>query len=203
LKTVWKPFVLKVAAWAVAAAAVHFLTATFLGAPLSYVVSGILILGALHMALLDRTPLPVAEGRMLKRGVALLLVAFAAWLQIEPFTQSRISWIAYSDDVLEMAQRTRRSVMIDFTSRNCPPCLEMERKVFTHRRVGEAAKEFLTVRADLTAQTAANQKVAERFGIKAYPTIVFLGPDGKERHNLRLVGFENATFFAERVESAR
>ena len=79
----------------------------------------------------------------------------------------------------------------------------MERKVFTSRRVGEAAKEFVGLRADLTDDNAASRALAAKFGIEAFPTIVFLGADGQERRNLRLVGFEDALSFAQRVESAR
>ena len=79
----------------------------------------------------------------------------------------------------------------------------MESKVFTSCRVAEAAKEFLGLRADLTDGSAASQALADKFGIEAFPTIVFIGADGKERRNLRLVGFEDALSFAQRVESAR
>lgn len=182
---------------------VHFFTTVLLGGPPDYVVPGILILGALQIGLLDRTPLPVGNGKMLKRGIALLMLAFAFWLSTNPGAEQRIAWLPYSDEALEAARRGKRPVIIDFTSKNCPPCHDMERKVFTHRRVGNAARSFLPLRVDLTEVTPAEQRLAERFGIEAFPTIVFIGADGKERVNLRLVGYENATFFAERVESAR
>jgi thiol:disulfide interchange protein DsbD len=203
VKNVWPGFALKVAAWVVAALAVHFCTTIFLGGPPDYVVSGILSLGALHIGLLDRTALPVGDGKMLKRGLALLMITFAVWLSTNPGAEERISWVTYSDEVLEAGRKGGRPIMIDFTSRNCAPCLEMERKVFTHRRVGDAAKDFLALRADLTEGTAFNQMLAERFGIEAFPTIIFIGSDGKERLNLRLVGYEDALRFAQRVESAR
>jgi thiol:disulfide interchange protein DsbD len=202
VKSVWQKFALKVAAWIVAALAVHFLTTIFLGGPPDYVVPGTLLFGALQIGLLDRTPLP-AGGQMLKRGVALLLIAFAFWTGTNPGLEEKISWQAYSDEALAAARKGGRPVMIDFTSRNCGPCQEMERKVFTNRRVASAAKDFLPLRADLTNGDATAQALAGKFSIEAFPTIVFIGADGKERLNLRLVGYENAAFFAERVESAR
>ena len=203
MKPVWQKFALKVAAWILAALAVHFLTTIFLGGPPDYVVPGILLLGALQIGLLDRTPLPADSGKMLKRGVALLMAAFALWVGTNPGMAEKIPWQTYSDEALTAARKGGRPVMIDFTSQNCPPCLEMERKVFTNRRVADAAKDFLALRADLTAGGAAGRALGEKFGIEAFPTIVFIGTDGKEHSNLRLVGYENATFFAERVESAR
>lgn len=181
----------------------QFLTTIFLGRPPDYVVPGILILGALQIGLLDRTPLPAGEGKMLKRGVALLMITFAIWFATGAGAEEKIPWQAYSDEALDAAFRGKRPVMIDFTSKNCPPCLEMERKVFTNLRVAEAAKEFLPLRADLTVLTPKLEALADKFKIEAFPTVVFVGVDGKERSNLRLVGYENALRFAQRVESAR
>ncbi len=194
---------MKVAAWFVAALVIHSLTTVFLGGPPDYVVPGILLAGALQIGLLDRTPLPAGGGKMLKRGVALLMLAFAFWIGTNPGLEEKISWQTYSDEALAAARKGGRPVMIDFTSRNCTWCREMERKVFTNHRVAGAAKDFLPLRADLTNGDATTQALAGKFGIDAFPTIVFIGADGKERSNLRLVGYENATFFAERVESAR
>jgi len=194
---------MKLAAWILAALTVQFLTTTLLGAPLDYVVPGILVLGAVHIGLIDGSPLPGEGGKKLKRGLALLMTAFAFWLATGAGAESKIPWQAYSDELLEAARKGGRPVMIDFTSRNCPPCLDMERKVFSKQRVAVAARDFLPLRADLTSDDAAAQSLAGKFGIEAFPTIVFIGGDGKERNNLRLVGFENATFFTERLESAR
>ncbi len=183
--------------------AAHFLTTIFLGGPPSYLVPGILVLGAMHIGLIDSTVLPAGGGRLLKRGIALIMITFALWLNMGGNAEERIPWQPYSEEVMDAARRGGRPVLIDFTSRNCPPCSAMERKVFSNRRVADAAKDFIALRADLTAPSNKSKELAERFNIEAFPTIVFIGPDGKERANLRLVGFENATFFAERVESAR
>ena len=194
---------MKVAAWFGVALVAHFLATTLLfGAP-PYLVPGILVLGALQIGLLDRTRLPAGEGTMLKRGMGLLMLSVAVWIATAGEGPEKIAWQKYSDEVLDAARRNNRPVMIDFTSRTCGPCRMMERSVFSNARVGEAAKNFLPLRADLTDDTPAAVAIATKFGIEAFPTVVFIGGDGKERTNLRLVGFENARFFAERVESAR
>ena len=206
MKKEWKQFGLKVAAWTGAALALQFLTTIFLGGPPPYIVPGLLALGALQIGLLDRTPLPGGGGTLLKRGVALLMITFAVWLGLGAAglgTEQRIAWQVYSEELLNAARQGQRPVMIDFTSRNCPPCHDMERFVFSNRRVAEAARNFLALRMDLTDLTPSKQIVADKFGIKAFPTIVFLGGDGRERPNLRLEGYENASFFAQRLDRAR
>ncbi len=203
MKKEHKSFAWRVAAWVGTALAVQFFTTVLLGGPLDYVVPGILVLGALQIGLLDRTPLPGDGGLMLKRGIALLMVAFAGWLGTGGGGESKIFWQGYSEELMEAARKGGKPVMLDFTSQNCPPCHQMERKVFSNLRVANAAKEFLSLRVDCTVLDAKTQVALEKFAIEAFPTIVFIGRDGKERVNLRLVGFENATFFAERLESAR
>lgn len=203
VKKEFKIFALKAGAWAGAAALVQFFTTIFLGAPPDYVVPGILLLGALQIGLLDRTRLPGDGGPMLKRGVALLFITFAAWPGMHGAGESKIFWQPYSEPLMDAARRAGRPVMIDFTSQLCPPCHQMERKVFSNGRVAEAALEFMALRVDCTTLNARKQALIDRFAIAAFPTIVFIGTNGQERANLRLVGFENATFFAERVESAR
>jgi thiol:disulfide interchange protein len=202
-KSEFKMFVLKAGAWAGVAAAVQFFSTILLGAPPDYVVPGILLLGALHIGLLDRTPLLVDGGSVLRRGVALFFVTFAAWATMNGGGESKIFWQSYSEQLFDAARRSGRPVMIDFTSQLCPPCHQMERKVFSNTRVAEAAREFLALRVDCTTLDPRKRALVEKFAIEAFPTIVFLNTNGQERANLRLVGFENATFFAERVESAR
>ena len=203
VKAPWQSFALKVGGWFLLAGGVGWCTTIFLESPPFYVIAGILSLGALQIGLLDRTPLPAGNGKMLKRGVALLMLAFAFWISGGANGASGIQWQTYSDEILEAARKGQRPVMIDFVRRDCPPCTDMERKVFTSARVKEAAKDFLTLRADLTDNNPANEALEKKFGIEGFPTIVFVGGDGKEHLNLRLIGYENARFFAERVESAR
>lgn len=201
MKREWKILAAKVAAWLGVVLGAHFITTVFLGGPPDYLVSGLLVLGAIQIGLLDRTALPDAEGRMLKRGLALLFITFAVWT--ETGGTDKIPWQTYSEELMQAARQGGRPVMIDFTSKNCAPCLDLERKVFSNGRVAAAAKDFLPLRADLTDLTPAAAVLADKFNIEAFPTIVFIGADGKERVNLRLVGYENARFFTERVQAAR
>jgi thiol:disulfide interchange protein DsbD len=205
MENVWQNFALKVAAWVAAAFALHFLTKIFLGGTPDFLIPAILAAGAMQIGLLDRTPLPAGNGKMLKRGVALLMITFAVWLgtNSDASGSGKIPWQSYSEEILEAARKSGRPVIIDFVSRACPQCKAMDRNVFSNDRVASAAAQFIALRVDLTDDTAASQALAARFGVEAFPTIVFLAADGKERSNLRLVGFENATFFAERLESAR
>jgi thiol:disulfide interchange protein DsbD len=203
MENVWQKFTLKVAAWVALALVLHFFTKIFLGDAPAFLIPAILAAGAAQIGLLDRTPLPGENGKMLKRGVALLMITFAVWFGTNPVGGGKIPWQSYSEEILEAARKSGRPVMIDFMSRRCPPCMEMERTVFSNSGVASAAKQFIVLRINLTDGSAASHALSTKFGVEVIPTIVFLGPDGKERGNLRLVGFESATLFAERMKSAR
>lgn len=197
----WRTFAWRVAAWVFVALLVQAATTMFLGGPVPYLVPGLLGLGALQVGVLDRTVLP--HGPMLKRGVALLMIVFAAWFALPERASNGIPWQPFSDDILQAARKGGRPVMIEFTIENCGPCTDMQRNVFPRSRVVEAAEPFIALKADLTNADTNTLALSERFNIEAFPTFVFIGSDGQERVNLRLVGYEPAEFFAARLQSAR
>jgi thiol:disulfide interchange protein DsbD len=201
LKREMNIFLLKVAAFAALAGFVHAVTLMFLGRTILYLVPGILVAAGVYLNFFDRTR--IEAGEFFKRGVALLFAAVAVWLIAPSSEGAVIPWQEYDPQLVAAAQRGSRPVMIDFTSRTCQPCRDMERDVFSRRAVARAAEPFLALRADLTEDNTANRALADQFGVKAFPTIVFFGADGKERANLRLVGYERAESFVQRLEQAR
>jgi len=59
------------------------------------------------------------------------------------------------------------------------------------------------LKADMT-KIASPESIAlsERYAILGVPTVIFLDANGNERQDLRLVGFENADRFLERLAKA-
>ena len=56
------------------------------------------------------------------------------------------------------------------------------------------------VKVDLTrAENALNEVLLKRYDVKGVPTVVFIGPDGRERDDLRLVDFLPADQFKDRM----
>jgi thiol:disulfide interchange protein DsbD len=87
-------------------------------------------------------------------------------------------------------------VLIDLYADWCIPCHEMDKRTFTDARVAEKAKSFLTLRVDLTASGSPEvEKLSQDFKIYGVPTFVFLDATGKERAELRQVGFVPANEF--------
>ena len=80
---------------------------------------------------------------------------------------------------------------------------EMDKRTFTDPRVVERSKSFLTLRVDLTRTGSPEvEKLAQDFRIVGVPTFVFLDSNGKERPELRQVGFVPADEFLALMQRA-
>ena len=103
---------------------------------------------------------------------------------------------------LARAEAAGRFVMLDFYADWCVSCKEMEESTFRDPRVLAALGGVRVLRADVTANDAADQALMKRLGILGPPAILFFGPDRMERRRYRTVGFKDATDFTKRVTGA-
>ena len=93
-------------------------------------------------------------------------------------------------------------VMVDYYADWCVSCKEMERFTFSDSAVQAALSNVLLLQTDVTANDAADQALLAQFGLFGPPAIQFFGPDGRERRELRVVGFMDAGDFRRVVERA-
>jgi thiol:disulfide interchange protein DsbD len=100
------------------------------------------------------------------------------------------------DRELAAAAAAGRPVMLDFYADWCVSCKEMERYTFTDEAVKRSLAGAVLLKADVTANDAADQALLQRFGIFGPPTIAFWSADGTERTQYRVVGFMKAAEFA-------
>ena len=126
---------------------------------------------------------------------AALLVAIAIFF----VPRELRSWQPYAAEAVGAG----RPVVIDFSAEWCLPCLELEKKTFSDARVRTALGSRALLKADMTKLGSPESiALSERYAILGVPTIIFLDANGKERQDLRLVGFENADRFLERLAKA-
>ncbi len=84
---------------------------------------------------------------------------------------------------LKEAERTNRYVFVDVYTTWCGPCKMMEREVFSDPKVGEIMNAFFV---NYKADAEGNGKaLAMKYGVKAYPTSIFLTPSGDAIQNMR------------------
>ena len=93
-------------------------------------------------------------------------------------------------------------VMVDYYADWCVSCKEMERYTFSDPQVRAALADVLLLQTDVTANDALDRALLAEFGLFGPPAIQFFGPDGRERRELRVVGFMDAGDFRRVVERA-
>jgi thiol:disulfide interchange protein DsbD len=141
-------------------------------------------------------------------GVALFAVAAwitsPLWLNVAGPTTGGIIWIPYFAADLEQAAAAHRPVMIDFTADWCGPCRKLQRTTFRDARVIDQTNQVTMIRADLTRESSPEvEKIRKDFGIWGVPTILFLGPDGREHMELRQVEYVDADKLLGLLEKAK
>jgi thiol:disulfide interchange protein DsbD len=186
----WMEGVKKIFGWVLLAMAAYFLRSV-LPAPFGkWLLPGVLAAGA-AVILVTRIGLkwPV------RAGAAALLVGIAIFF----VPRELRGWQPYAAEAVGVG----RPAIIDFSADWCLPCLELERKTFADTRVREALGRRALLKADMTKVSSPESlALAERFRILGVPTVIFLDASGREIHDLRLVGFENADRFLERLSRA-
>ena len=95
-----------------------------------------------------------------------------------------------------------RPVMLDFYADWCVSCKEMEKFTFADPAVAAKMKEFVLLKADVTANDADDKALLKRFGLFGPPGIIFF-KDGKEIAGLRVVGYQPAPQFITTLERAQ
>ncbi|MFQ5719507.1 MAG: cytochrome c biogenesis protein CcdA [Acidobacteriota bacterium] len=134
-----------------------------------------------------------------RTAVALVAISLAAWW-VWPAGSTRLAFDDYSARAVDDARDQGKPVLLDFTADWCVPCREYEHNVFTDPRVIDAAADLITLQADLTrTSSSAVQDLIAKYDIYGPPTILFIDAGGKERRDLRLVGYVGPERFAERI----
>lgn len=110
----------------------------------------------------------------------MMLVAMqGAMAQSSESTQSGITFYKGSfGQALEEAKRQNKPLFVDFYAVWCVPCKHMAKEVFTQDSVGKYFNEkFISIQVD--AEKPENKQVAAQYKVEAYPTLAFIGTDGK------------------------
>lgn len=111
--------------------------------------------------------------------------------------------MAEFEQALAQAKAERRWVFVDYYADWCISCHVIEREVFANPEVQQALGDFVLLRPDVTAAGDDSKAIMAKYSVMGPPTLLFIGPDGKERRAERVVGELSAKEFLEQLNKAR
>jgi thiol:disulfide interchange protein DsbD len=176
--------------------------------------AALLVVSASFLHVFDRLPDDASGWLRLWKGLGVLLALAGAVLVIGVASGSRNMLqplqglgggaVAQAEQPLRFAPiasvaqldrrlaDTRGTVMLDFWADWCVSCKEMDRFTFSDPRVHSRLRQLDLLRADVTANTAADQALLKRFQLFGPPGIIFF----RDGHEIgRVVGEQNARDF--------
>ena len=95
-------------------------------------------------------------------------------------------WFTNIAEAQKQAKAEKKALFVEFTGSDwCPPCIMMEKAVFSKKAFVEGAeKNFVLVKIDIPnkdkALRAKNEKVLEKYKVNGVPTVLLMDADGKE-----------------------
>jgi thiol:disulfide interchange protein DsbD len=193
----WMEAVRRVFGFALLALAVWFLRPLLSERVWDIGVAAPLLAGGLWLLFFEKSGRDVAWFKGVRAAVALGLLVAGTLFALPQKAAQQLSFSPYSEASLGAA--AGKPVMIDFAADWCLPCKELEHRTFTNAAVVAAGKGWVFLKADLTATGSPEVEVLrEKWKIRGVPTLIFLGPDGKEMGE-RVVGFEPPDAFVRRL----
>jgi len=102
---------------------------------------------------------------------------------------AQATWLTNFETAQARARSEKKLLLIEFTGSDwCPPCIMLGRQVFSQPEFKDYAAQHLVLlevdfprTKELSAeQRAANEKLADQFGIDGFPTVIILDSDGRK-----------------------
>jgi len=110
--------------------------------------------------------------------------------------KSDIPWTHDIDGAFDNASSTGRPVMVDVYTDWCTYCKKMDRETFSDQGVEELADYFVPLKVNGDD----HGDFVSRYGIRGYPTVLFLDENGDELH--RVEGYTKPSQFQTAMKTA-
>lgn len=109
--------------------------------------------------------------------------------------------VAELDARLAAAKADGRAVMLDFYADWCVSCKEMERFTFSDPKVQARLADVVLLKADVTANNAADKALLKRFKLFGPPGIIFWNAAGVQS-DYQVIGFQKTDKFLASIDAA-
>ena len=98
------------------------------------------------------------------------------------------------EEAKQLARKENKLIFMDAYASWCGPCKMMAKRTFTKEEVGTFFnKNFINLKMDM--EKGEGPSLARKFGIRAYPTLIFI--NGKGEEVAKTVGYHSKTALLE------
>ena len=171
-----------------------------------WLMSAVLVLGALYLLVIDRTgheqPTIDRVMRLLAAATLVAGVVMAPAVNIGGAeageASEHLAWQPFEADAVNAAIAGDRPVILDFYADWCAPCKELDEKTFAAPEVASVLDGYARFKVDLTRSSAESQARATEYRVMGVPTVVVFS-GGEEV--FRITGFEPPAKFLERLQA--
>jgi len=129
----------------------------------------------------------------------------AATLVSNAIAKTPKGWVDNVEDAFVQAKKEEKDLLLLFTGSDfCPPCIVMEKKVFSKEEfVSKATKGFVLVFIDFPesdpALEKANTKYYEKYKVDGFPTVIVMDPSKKEFGRFSAIEYPGVDLFLEKM----
>ena len=116
-------------------------------------------------------------------------------------------WMTDIDSAVKVAKEKNKAVLVEFTGSDwCPPCIMMDKKVFSQSSfVSKASEDFILVKIDIPRSnpelSEKNSKVLNKYKVQGVPTVILMDKEGKEFNRFRASQFPEVSKFLAHLDS--
>lgn len=131
-------------------------------------------------------------GLVLLFPAAYYMGVFFNWSPLSHFSADtpHIEWQTNENDALNMATKTGKPIMMEFTAEWCPPCNALERDFFSRTDITGLSHGMIPLRVDATLETKDVRDLISRYHVIGWPTVIFMAPHGKIYDDLRVNDYD-------------
>ncbi|PSU24943.1 DUF255 domain-containing protein [Photobacterium aquimaris] len=115
-------------------------------------------------------------------------------------TFTPVNSISELQHALSIAAKQQRPVILDVYAAWCTPCVALSQQTFPASKVILQLNNFTRLKADVTANSAADIALMQYLNVIGFPSLLFWDPQGHPLPQARISGFINADNFSDHLQ---